>query len=784
MQERVTEIREEVEEEEEEDKRWSLQEEIAKPFDKALKHGLCIWDNNVSCSISPCFNKKYGDYTCTSILDTWPDVKKGRRFRGPTHAALNVRMRLVIQQNDMIERSLVSAPGFLHFTSREWIATSKMMMTEFLIERFPNGKVNDQAIGEPEVLYEESKKRFDEDAEFRERAQQLGRKAPTCMGANLQDKPRTLPKRISSYGVPRERRGGNTAVYLQYTHAQICSVTKKISKKIKKLKNLKVTDDEELILKNGEKLTLKNEEEHELGVHLLRFTEVLGEVSKVAMPHILCDYLYELCKKFNSLYSYVGEVVLSGEKTGEETSKLLLCEATRVVMKKCFHLLGITPIYRPPFAEPGTKSAPKFIRANLSSKLMLSDLTLNRLKMPPFAEPGTIPTPAARVPDEGALTLADFEDFEFDCGRLKVPPLESETTYFSDATEESETAYFSDATEEQLMTLFGTGSHFRFEVCKVVPRHNNDHTVYNTSGYDKLLLFGIIKAENSFLDPSNNGSFYMFNVDPDPSVYTTTRCFYMFNRNYDDSLVLTSDTIPPQEICYHSIHVFTSLKVTCKLYGAADKGRSDFKDLSEYWDHIRAQPKEKLPYPKVGQEMYYFDSDLLEFSDDNQEINFSEYFAKKPRGGFASLKLKGKNGCLELYYTALRYPVDATLEVEFFAPCKETKVAGRVMAYYGKDFYYDCDGAREDDHYAMMFETTPDGFLSPGKINLMRSVLAVPAQFSIIIVAQLREFLSEKVILSGSYEFRVPVHDPNSVGCIKGNDGVLLGLKVGWKLPL
>ena len=81
---------------------------------------------------------------------------------------------------------------------------------------------------------------------------------------------------------------------------------------------------------------------------------------------------------------------------------------------------------------------------------MFSDLNLNRLKMPPFVEPGTIPTPAARVPDEEALTLADFEDFKFDCGILKVPPLRLETTYFSDATEESETLYFSDATEEQL----------------------------------------------------------------------------------------------------------------------------------------------------------------------------------------------------------------------------------------------------------------------------------------------------------------------------------------------
>ncbi|GJT32928.1 putative ribonuclease H-like domain-containing protein [Tanacetum coccineum] len=98
--------------------------------------------------------------------------------------------------------------------------------------------------------------------------------------------------------------------------------------------------------KEVEKLILKNEEERELGLHLLRFTEVLGEACKVAMPHILCDYLYYLCKKFNSLYPSVFEVVWSGEKIGEETSKLLLCEATRVVMKKCFYFVGITPIHK------------------------------------------------------------------------------------------------------------------------------------------------------------------------------------------------------------------------------------------------------------------------------------------------------------------------------------------------------------------------------------------------------------------------------------------------------
>jgi len=32
--------------------------------------------------------------------------------------------------------------------------------------------------------------------------------------------------------------------------------------------------------------------------------------------------------------------------SAEETSRLLLCEATAVVMRKCFFLLGIKPVYK------------------------------------------------------------------------------------------------------------------------------------------------------------------------------------------------------------------------------------------------------------------------------------------------------------------------------------------------------------------------------------------------------------------------------------------------------
>ncbi|GJT50883.1 retrotransposon protein, putative, ty1-copia subclass [Tanacetum coccineum] len=86
--------------------------------------------------------------------------------------------------------------------------------------------------------------------------------------------------------------------------------------------------------------TLKNDDERELGLHLLGFSKVLEEVCTLLTPHILCQYVYELCVKFDSLETSAGQDVMSSE----ETSNLLLCGATEVVMRKCFYLLGITPI--------------------------------------------------------------------------------------------------------------------------------------------------------------------------------------------------------------------------------------------------------------------------------------------------------------------------------------------------------------------------------------------------------------------------------------------------------
>ncbi|CAL9229494.1 unnamed protein product [Arabidopsis halleri] len=137
--------------------------------------------------------------------------------------------------------------------------------------------------------------------------------------------------RLSSYTFSYDQMlcdKGKTAVYLHYAHARICSIIRKSGKDI----------DE---LKKAGKLALDHADERALGLHLLRFSETVEEACTKLLPHVVCEYLYglsEQCSKFYHNCQVIG--------SAEETSRLLLCEATGIVMRKCFHLLGITPVYK------------------------------------------------------------------------------------------------------------------------------------------------------------------------------------------------------------------------------------------------------------------------------------------------------------------------------------------------------------------------------------------------------------------------------------------------------
>ncbi|XP_066361793.1 arginine--tRNA ligase, cytoplasmic-like isoform X2 [Miscanthus floridulus] len=121
---------------------------------------------------------------------------------------------------------------------------------------------------------------------------------------------------------------GNTAVYLQYAHARICSIIRKSNK-----------DVEELKMSGA--ISLDHPDERVLGLYLIRFAEVVEEACTNLLPNVVCEYLYNLSEMFTKFYTNCQVV-----GSPEETSRLLLCQATAVVMRQCFNLLGITPVYK------------------------------------------------------------------------------------------------------------------------------------------------------------------------------------------------------------------------------------------------------------------------------------------------------------------------------------------------------------------------------------------------------------------------------------------------------
>jgi len=122
---------------------------------------------------------------------------------------------------------------------------------------------------------------------------------------------------------------GNTAVYLFYAYARICSIYRK--------ENLSQEYIEKLI--NSSQIKITNNFERVLLVNLLRFNDVIEELLEDLSLNKLTDYLYDITVKFSEFYQNCD--ILNNENTN---SRLLIVELTRRFMKLCFDLLGLDPV--------------------------------------------------------------------------------------------------------------------------------------------------------------------------------------------------------------------------------------------------------------------------------------------------------------------------------------------------------------------------------------------------------------------------------------------------------
>jgi arginyl-tRNA synthetase len=123
---------------------------------------------------------------------------------------------------------------------------------------------------------------------------------------------------------------GNTAPYLLYAYARIKSISREGQIDLQSL---------------GENsaVFLQEATEQVLAKTLLQLTEVIKEVETSLLPHRLCDYLYELSKKFNQFYESCP--ILKAENS-LKTSRLILCDLTARTLALGLSLLGIPLLER------------------------------------------------------------------------------------------------------------------------------------------------------------------------------------------------------------------------------------------------------------------------------------------------------------------------------------------------------------------------------------------------------------------------------------------------------
>lgn len=115
---------------------------------------------------------------------------------------------------------------------------------------------------------------------------------------------------------------GESGPYIQYVHARICSMLTKIE-----------------IGSSIDFSSLTHPLEHALIIKLSEFNDVIEQCLIQNKTHLLCSYLYELARGFNSFYAECS--VLKAQTENLKHARAVLCQSIALSLKQGLLLLGI-----------------------------------------------------------------------------------------------------------------------------------------------------------------------------------------------------------------------------------------------------------------------------------------------------------------------------------------------------------------------------------------------------------------------------------------------------------
>ncbi len=122
---------------------------------------------------------------------------------------------------------------------------------------------------------------------------------------------------------------GNTAPYLLYARTRVASIFRKAGVRPEDITGT---------------IRLEFEPEQDLAARLVQFPEVLEQVAERGLPHLLCNYLFDIAVLFSSFYENCP--ILGGEDESLRDSRLLLARLTAETLEQGMTLLGIETLER------------------------------------------------------------------------------------------------------------------------------------------------------------------------------------------------------------------------------------------------------------------------------------------------------------------------------------------------------------------------------------------------------------------------------------------------------